>query len=888
MTDALSDHNGHLGSDRARLATPIPVSHLLPLLQAAWSTPDRQVAPDAALREASGRRVSGPALLARVEEWASAMRTAGIRPGDIVGIHLARSADQVAALFAALSLGVAYVPLDRSYPVARLRFMIDDLGLGCVAGFENPELRRSGSTLKWIEPPPWGTSATSAKTPPAITVSPPADDLAYVIYTSGSTGNPKGVRITDGNLRTFLHSWDALVPPERRGTWLALTSLSFDPSVVEVIWTLTRGWPIVLAPDQPNPGVVGGIIERDVVTHLQCTPTRASMLLADPGDRHGLAKLEHLLVGGEALTAALARDLRRIVPRVTNIYGPTETTVWAFAHDVADDLGTEPSDPIPIGRPLPGVRSAVVDEHLYPVADGVLGELLLAGDDVADGYHARPDQTTRAFIETCGELTATLTFGSPSARVYRTGDLVRRRTDGVHEFAGRIDDQIKVSGNRIEPAEVESVLLGQPGVEQAVVAARRTAQGIVRLVAYIRGAPVDDRVAARLREACAAAVPPSHVPSLIVGIDRFPLTPSGKIDRRSLPDLTVPDDGATPAGTRAETAAMCQLWSSVLGAPVSPDDDYFTLGGDSLTAVAIVAEIARRHDVSLGLAVLVSAPTPRLLVDEVHRSTSERGALVLLRQVPNAVQRLVLVHGAGGNVVNLVHSAKRLRSDIEAAAFQAHAVATPGAKGDLTIEAMATRYLGELRSLQHAGPYLLCGYSDGGLVAWDMARQLLEAGESVRRIILLDTGIGATRHLVPPHERLRNAARNVRDRQRPMFEFLRDARAAQRAPRTDPQVSDDDQSRLGRVLDVQAEVEQAVSIYRVRPLALDVSLIRSRHTPVAVWSDFRWRRLARNVDVSFVSGHHLDMVGPGRADELAAALNVAIAAATAGDPASGR
>jgi amino acid adenylation domain-containing protein len=816
-------------------------------------------AEDAAVIESTGRVATGTELLGAVDRWTTAFGEAGVSRGDRVGIALPRSIDQVAAVLAAMRVGAPYVPLDPSYPAARREFVVRDAGLRVAAGTA-PAGIGDDTVRRWISGDASSRGATRA---PAID----PDEDAYVIYTSGSSGMPKGVRISHRNLDTFLHEWDSLVDPTRRGVWLASTSLSFDPSVVEIIWTLARGWQVVLAPDRPAAGVLGSLIAAHGVTHLQCTPTRASMLLTESIDRNGLESLEHLLIGGEVLTAAMARELRSLVPRVTNIYGPTETTVWAFAHDIAADGELASiTDPVPIGRPLPGIDAFVIEPGTArEVSAGAEGEIVLAGDDVSIGYHDRDERTASQFVS--------VMVGGVERRVYRTGDLGQQGTDGVWVYRGRIDDQIKISGHRIEPAEIESVL-HTAGIERAAVVVRTLASGVPRLVAFVQSSPGTTIDVQHLRALCVAELPASHVPRLFVQLDEFPLTPSGKIDRRALPTPESEDPGDIDLETPAEVASVCRIWSSVLGVAVRPDDDFFALGGDSLAAVAILAEVARVHGEALGLASLVDAPTPRLLVDELHRGIGQTRSLVPIRPAAGRPRaRLVLVHGAGGNVVNLVPMAKLLPADIDVVALQAYAVTRPGAAMDTTVEAMASRYVRELDVLPDDGASLVVGgYSDGGTIAWEMAQQLIAAGRRPSRVLLIDSAIGVPALQVPVHERLLNVVRNVRDRQRGLGAFVRESWIAQRTADDETEPTARDTARLPTI-DVQNEVEAAVERYVVQPIDVDVALIRASHTRIAVWSDFRWKRyVRRSFRICFAPGSHLGITSRGNAPALAEAV----------------
>ncbi len=811
-----------------------------------------------------------------------------------------RSIDQVAAVVAVLEVGAAYVPIDPTYPPARRQLMMDDSAVAVVLG-EQPDrsdaivfdrardgglhtqtpsrqsntsgtgeqTESSNGSVVWVAPPSWLPLDRDEAIGAAVS-DVESDELAYVIYTSGSTGTPKGVRITNGNLNAFIDGWDGVVDRCRgdreettheNDVWLALTSLSFDPSVVELLWTLVNGWTVVLAPDNPGPGVVGSLIERFAVTHLQVTPTRASMLLADPDDCRGLEQLDHLLVGGEVLTSALARSLAARVANLTNVYGPTETTVWAFSHLVSAPTINRDLivDPVPIGRPLAGVTVFLVNPDDESVLPGTVGEVVLVGADVSPGYHNRLDATQHHFrpIERNGVLMP----------CYRTGDLATQTLGGEYLFCGRADDQLKISGHRIEPAEIESVLLSGFGVSLAAVVQREVA-GVGRLVAFVVPHENVSLSPEILRSGCLEQLPKSHVPSLFVVSKDLPRTSSGKVDRSALvvPESVLIETAAASESDDDRLTWLCQLWARVLAQPVSADDDYFALGGDSMGAVAILAEVERTNGEQLGLAVLVSAPTPRLLLAEIDAGIGHSATGVLLHRSSSQARIFFVVHGAGGNIVNFRHLIPHLPNDLTVIAFQANGVAAPDAIIDESIEAMADRYVHELLLEQPHGPYLLGGYSDGGLVAWEMARSLRKRGETVQRVVLLDTALPPTPEVegLTRRTQLANLGRNLRDRQRPLRQWMRDMARAQRLPKTVSIVLDTDLDRLPNV-DVQPQVEAATDAYLISPLDIDVDLIRAANSRAVLWSNFRWKPYVHGrFRVTTVPGDHLAiMLNPG-------------------------
>jgi len=457
----------------------------------------------------------------------------------------------------------------------------------------------------WRAAPGWGAAEA-----PSVEVSP--GHLAYVIYTSGSTGTPKGVMVPHGAVAAFFAAMDEVVGAGP-ATWLAMTGISFDISVLEILWTLSRGSRVVLHPDRP--GEAGGapvaeLVRSHGVTHLQCTPSHAALLAADAETRRALGDVRCILLGGEALPPSLVLQLREATAaRLVNVYGPTETTVWSAAHEVAP----EAEGPVPIGRPVAGTRTYVLDAGLRPVPPGVAGELLIGGGGVARGYLGRPDLTAERFVPD--------PFGAAGARLYRTGDLARRRADGVLEFLGRMDQQVKVRGHRVEPGEVEAALDAHPAVRESVVVARTEAGGEARLVAYFVPAGGEPPTATSLRRHLAERLPEPMIPALFVPLDRIPLTPNGKVDRAALPAAGAARPALeaeyAPPRNRLETV-VARVWQEVLGVErVGIRDNFFDLGGTSVRIAAVHRALSDRLDRPVALVDLFRYPTVASLAEHL-------------------------------------------------------------------------------------------------------------------------------------------------------------------------------------------------------------------------------------------------------------------------------
>jgi acyl-coenzyme A synthetase/AMP-(fatty) acid ligase/acyl carrier protein len=412
------------------------------------------------------------------------------------------------------------------------------------------------------------------------------------MYTSGSTGKPKGVMVENRNVVNFFTGMDRAIGCEA-GVWLAVTSVSFDISVLELLWTLTRGFTVVVHGDE-GPATIADEIARYGVTHLQMTPSLARLLTLDPRAYAALGSLKQMLLGGEAVPAALIHHLRQVFKgEIHNMYGPTETTIWSTTYRVEDVDAT-----VSIGRPIANTQIYMLDSDLNPVAMGEIGELFIGGDGVARGYWRRPELTAERFLT----IPALAPDRGDTGRIYRTGDLARFLPDGNIDFLGRADYQIKLRGHRIEPGEIEALLEKCPGVRQAVVVLREDREDDKRLVAYLVAGTTDAAAGAAMRAALEAKLPHYMVPSAFVFLNELPLTGNGKIDRKALIKLPAPilTIGAGPRA--AEPASemeriVARAWQQALGIPaVGLSENFFDLGAHSLT----VAEAHARLQEALG------------------------------------------------------------------------------------------------------------------------------------------------------------------------------------------------------------------------------------------------------------------------------------------------
>jgi amino acid adenylation domain-containing protein len=635
-----------------------------------------------AISSAEGR-ITFAELDARANRIAHTLAARGVRTGDWVGLCLPRGIDLVASLLGVLKVGAAYVPLDPAFPLQRLRDMAEDAGLALLlSDSENSaRLEINGLRTLLLDADAAAIDAASA-TAPAVTL--PADAPAYVIYTSGSTGKPKGVVVLQRGVVNFLRSM-AHTPGLKAGECLlAVTTLSFDIAVLELLLPLTVGAEVVLA--QRTDAIDGQALKQLIAQHgvqvMQATPSTWHLLLeagfaAPPGFR--------ALCGGEALSPALAkRMLDAGVAELWNMYGPTETTVWSTLARITDP------DHITVGRPIDATVVRLLDDQGRECGVGEPGEICIGGAGVAQGYHARPELTADRFIADPFDAT-------PGTRLYRTGDLGAWNADGTIRHMGRLDHQVKLRGYRIELGEIEAAIEQLPGVARAAMTVESFGPMDDRLVAYVAAAAGASVPALTpMRRALGQRLPDYMLPQVLRVLDALPLLPNGKIDRKALrPDAIATAEAPTTAPAVAATPATPSLDALEAGigetmgrllqrAPLAADEHFFEQGGHSLLAAELAGELQRLTGSRPSLRAIFEAPTPRQLAAQLSLSAvgSNDAATTAIPPLTRrlgqgaaalSVQQLrawFLERSSDDGSINLLPSAHRLKGPFDVAAFQ--------------------------------------------------------------------------------------------------------------------------------------------------------------------------------------------------------------------------
>lgn len=844
----------------------------------------RQTPHAIALIDASGKKTTYAELEAMSMAIVSRLRAASVTAGDVVAVCAERSALLCASLIATLRLEAVYLPIDAAWPLERMSMILEDAEAACVIAQESTRERLPPAFADKITvlddgsglaPAAFDTAALDA-----VAIDP--DSPAYLIYTSGSTGRPKGVLVSH---RALLSHARAIIPAfalSADDRCLQFTSPSFDVSLEEMLPTWLAGGTVVLRSDAASSSIEAFLGELathsiTVVNVPSAFFTEIALHLRDT--KKIMPKSVRLVVvGGEKPSALAYATWRHLHPRVRflNAYGPTEVTITSTYCDPAiSGIRADGVSELPIGRPLGACRAYVLDQNDLLAPIGVPGELCLAGPQVALGYFRRPDLSTDRFAPDPFHPT-------PGARMYRTGDLVRRLPNRDLEFCGRVDEQVKIRGYRIEPGEIESCLRNDPRVRDAVVAARSSRSGSMRLIAWIVREPeaetLDERV---LAEICAQALPTYMVPSHFVFVSSLPLTPSGKVDKRALPEPS--DSHVEAAFVEPEgdlQAWIASLFAELLGrSQISADDHFFELGGHSLLALRLLSKINMRAHEPLELGLIFANPTVSGLARALQ--TGGAGNLATLVALNRAPQGVPLFCICGVQLYARLARAMEADRPVFGAFLPSETEALTNTGVALDVRTMASAYIELIREQRPEGPYLLGGISFGGILAYEMAQQLLAEGETVALVALFDAILPRALHKANPLERAKFHFRRLAEDPRSFGDHIRERMMRRMAriagpsaiPRPDPgQIADVDMLRDELFRSAATKYD-----HTVRPYDGKVVLFRARdglgHPGERVEWDLGWTGLIpESSAVHVVKGTHLGILNEPGVFEIARIL----------------
>jgi amino acid adenylation domain-containing protein len=683
--------------------------------------------PDAVALSMGQEALRYGALNARANQLARYLRTLDVRPGVVVGICLERSLEMVIALMAVLKAGGAYVPLDPECPRDRLRYMAEDAAVAIVLTSEglSDQFDSQACLILCLDREQKRIAQeVGHNLPPTAT----SQDLAYILYTSGSTGQPKGVEIPHRALVNFLCSMRQEPGCSAQDVMVSVTTLSFDIAGLELYAPLLVGArvEIVSRAVAMDGWKLRTLCETVQPTIMQATPATWRILIE--AGWLGSDRLT-VLCGGEALPPDLAAALLDRSAALWNMYGPTETTIWSAIERI-ERIDQE----ITIGRPIANTEMYILDQFLQPVPIGVSGELYIGGHGLARGYRRRPELTKERFVPHPFST-------EPHARLYRTGDLVRYRPDGRIVHLGRLDQQVKIRGFRIELGEIEAVLGRHPAVRQAVVTAREDQQGLKQLAAYLVCQQGQAPSPTELRSFIRTALPEYMTPSFFVFMEALPLTANNKVDMQALP---APDpclsDGLGYVGPRNRVELqLTALWQQVLEVPkIGIHDNFFDLGGHSLKAAQLFFLLEQVYGRHLPLATLFQAPTIAELASVLSREqwVPPWQSLVAIQPSGEAIP-IFMVPGLGGNVLIFAKLARLLGPDQPFYGLQARGLDGKEAPF-ISVPEMARHYIAEIRTVRPHGSYVVLGICTGGLIAYEMAQQLYEQGETAT-LVMMDT-----------------------------------------------------------------------------------------------------------------------------------------------------
>ncbi|MDP9079353.1 MAG: amino acid adenylation domain-containing protein [Bacteroidota bacterium] len=679
----------------------------------------------------------------RANQLAAVLVKNGVKKGDKVAFSMDRCSEMVISMLAIMKSGAIYIPLDPIFPINRINYMLEDSQAVVLLTSQNYKGKYQSNAKELVLEDEWLTINEYPNTDPEITVN--GEDLVYILYTSGSTGMPKGVQIAQHNLVNFLYSMQKEPGLTAEDKLLAVTTISFDIAGLELFLPLLTGAEIILADaaTAKDGRALLDLIKTHKATVMQATPYTWRIMLEAGWSKSTAIKA---ICGGEALPAELAERILKFASSLWNVYGPTETTIWSTVKQITD------ADKISIGRPIDNTSIYILDNFLKPLGPGIPGEIYIGGEGVAKGYLNRPELTVEKFVSDPFSKTA-------GAKIYNTGDLGRFMPNGEIECLGRADAQVKIRGYRIETGEIEYNLVNETNIKEAVVIARPDNFGIDKLVAFVVADFTDNTVneATQIqnwKQHLKDSVPDYMVPDNFIIIPAMPLTPNGKVDKKALAKhgVSVVDAGHGFVAPRTDIEKLvADIWIEYLGVKkIGVYDNFFELGGHSLIAVQVMTRIEKETGKRLPLAALFETSTVEKLAQllEMDGKSITWDSLVPIKPKGNKMP-LYMVHGAGLNVLLFNTLAMNMSPDQPVFGLQAKGL--DGIEEPLeSIEEIADHYIKAIMQQNPTGPYALAGYSFGGIIAFEMARQFEAMGKEVKMLAMFDTYAYRTPHYDAP------------------------------------------------------------------------------------------------------------------------------------------
>jgi amino acid adenylation domain-containing protein len=816
----------------------------------------------------------------------------GVGPDVVVGVCAERSVEMIIALLGVLKAGGAYLPLDPEYPLQQLSFVLRDCGVRFVvtSGESAARVPSDGITLLPMDSPEFTKKSCDN---PSVPVRP--NNLAYVMYTSGSTGHPKGVEIEHRSIVRLLFGIDYFDLDETK-TMLQFGPFTFDAATLEIWGPLLHGGKCVLYPGKvPSVKELGELLRVHHVTTALLTASWFNMTIDE--DPQVLAGLQQLAPCGEALSVPHIRRAMELLPNVEliNGYGPTETTTFACCHKIRHLPGPSATS-IPIGSPIANTECYILDQNLQPVPVGVKGELYIGGVGLARGYRNQPDLTQERFIRNPFS-------DDPQSRLYKTGDAARFLPDGTIDYLGRLDDQVKIRGFRIELGHLETILRQHPKVQDAActVLGENTHKQLAAYLVYSKGS---DGSSMEMREYVRTMVPPYMVPDKFVTLDAIPLGRNGKVDRRSLPtpDSVAAASPRIPAVPQDDIEKeMVQLWEKLFPRQsIGCDDDFFSLGGNSLLAAKLVVRVEKAFGKRVSLASIVAAPTLKQFAALVRTHQPVKKIAQMTAVQPKGTKPPFFCVGGGVLFRRLVD---RLGTDQPFLTLILRKDAVEKLKTPYSLEEISGHLLDAMRERQPNGPYYLGGFCQDGILAYEVARQLILCGEKVGMLFLFETVNPAP----PTGDRVRSYWRRTSIRVKfrlgqlrkigtPDFScFLRSEmtnirrrttsfiwRTSYRAHRL---------AGDARLSSLDSIVHVASRTYKPKPLSCPTLLFRGTQWPVASAGDpyFGWRSLLTGWNESIeIPGDHTGIFHEEGAEQMAKQMKIHMKKAEAMNLAAGR